>query len=287
MKKNLTGQASDAGTFLLAGETRIHRMGYGAMRLTGPNIWGDPKNRQEARAILRRVLDLGVNFIDTADSYGPEVSENILAETLHPYPSDLIIATKGGLVRPGPADWVPLGRPEYLMQCVEMSLRRLRLECLHLYQLHAVDPAVPLEDSLGALKHMQDQGKIRYIGLSNVSVKEIERAKKIVNVVSIQNQYSISYRRSENVVAYCAEHKMAFIPWYPLASGQLARPGGKIEKVAQLKGVTPAQLSLAWLLNHSEVMVPIPGTASMQHLVENVTAASLQLSQDEMDLLET
>lgn len=282
MKKSIVNHAD---TFLL-GDLPIQRMGFGAMRLTGPNIWGDPISIQEARAVLRRAIELGVNFIDTADSYGPEVSENIIAETLHPYPSGLVIATKGGLVRPGPDSWKPLGRPEYLMQCVEMSLRRLRLGCIDLYQLHAVDPQVPLEDSLGALKIMQKQGKIRYIGLSNVSVSEIERARKIVDVVSIQNQYNLTHRQSESVVAYCEKHQLAFIPWYPIGSGNLARSEGALHMLAKLKGVSTAQIALAWLLNHSPVMVPIPGTSTLEHLEENVASTALDFAPNELAQLD-
>lgn len=287
MKKAAPCLASQAGTFLLGGQRPIHRMGFGAMRLTGPNIWGEAENRQEAQAVLRRALELGINFIDTADSYGPEVSEKIIAETLHPYPSDLIIATKGGLQRPSPEKWTPHGRPEYLTQCIEKSLKRLRLDCIELYQLHAVDPKVPLEESLKALLEMQKQGKIRYIGLSNVSVAEIERARKIVDVVSIQNQYNISNRRSEDVLKYCEENRLAFIPWYPIGSGNLAKPGGELQKLAKRKEVTPAQLALAWLLKHSEVMIPIPGTSTVEHLEENITAASIFLSEEELALLDS
>jgi pyridoxine 4-dehydrogenase len=278
---------SQSGTFLLGGHLSIHRMGFGAMRLTGPNIWGDPKNPKEAKAVLMKAIELGVNFFDTADSYGPEISENIIAVTLYPYPSDLIIATKGGLVRPGPDRWVPLGRPEYLIQCVEMSLRRLRIERIDLYQLHSVDPMVPIEESLGALKEMQTQGKIRYIGLSNVSIPEIERAKKIVSIVSIQNQYNIAQLQSEKVLEYCEKHQLAFIPWYPIGSGHLAQPKGVLHKLAQLKGATPAQIALVWLLKHSPVMVPIPGTSSVEHLEENIAAASLDLSDNDLKQLET
>lgn len=272
-------QAKLAGTFLLGGDMPIYRMGFGAMRLTGPNIWGEPKNRKEALAVLHKALDLGINFIDTADSYGPAVSENIIAEALHPYPDDLVIATKGGLTRPGPHDWETCCKPDYLLQCVENSLKRLKLNCIDLYQLHAVDPEVPIEESLGALKKMQEQGKIKHIGLSNVSVAEIERAKKVVNVVSIQNHYNVGNRRSEDVLRYCEQNKLAFIPWYPLGSGELAdvRRGGKLERVAKEMDATPAQIALAWLLQHSPVMVPIPGTSSIRHLEENVAAAVLDL----------
>lgn len=286
MKKSTASQAAQAGTFHLGGEVPIHRMGFGAMRLTGPNIWGLPKNPKEAKAVLQMTIELGINFFDTADSYGPEISENIIAETLYPYPAELVIATKGGLLRPSPGRWVPLGRPEYLMQCVEMSLRRLRLERIDLYQLHAVDPQVPLEESLGALKEMQRQGKIRYIGLSNVSVPEIERARKLVEVVSIQNQYNIGTRHSENVLKYCEQHKLAFIPWYPIGSGELARSGGALQKLAKLKNVSTTQLALAWLLKHSPVMVPIPGTSSCAHLEENGAAALIDLTKEECDQLE-
>jgi pyridoxine 4-dehydrogenase len=272
-------------TFLLGGHLSINRMGFGAMRLTGPQIWGEPPSLSEARAVLKRALELGVNFIDTADSYGPEISENIIAETLYPYPKGVVIATKGGLVRPGPGSWQPLGRPEYLIQCVEMSLRRLRLERIDLYQLHAVDPKVPLEESLGALKIMQAQGKIRYIGLSNVSVAEIERARKIIDVVSVQNQYNIQKLDSETVLEYCNKHQIAFIPWYPIGSGQLAKSGGAIQKIAKEKGVSTAQIALAWLLHHSKVMVPIPGTSSLEHLEENVAASFIELSQEDMKKL--
>lgn len=286
MKKTITYHASEAGSFLLGGKTSIYRMGFGAMRITtGEGIWGDPPNRQEARTLLKSVINLGVNFIDTADSYGPEVSEILLADALHPYPKDLIIATKGGLLRPGPGQWVPLGRPEYLTQCVEMSLRRLRLESIDLYQLHAVDPSVPIEESVGALKKMQDQGKIRYLGLSNVSVREIQRARKIAEIVSVQNQYNINHRSSEDVLEYCTQHKLAFIPWYPVGSGHLARGGGKLEEIARKKEASTTQLSLAWLLHHSPVMIPIPGTSSLKHLEENVAAASIKLSQQDLNIL--
>jgi len=272
--------AKQSGTFLLGGDLPIHRMGFGAMRLTGPGIWGDPKDREGARAVLRRAIELGVNFIDTADSYGPEVSENIIAEALHPYSKGVVIATKGGLTRQGPDRWTPVGRPEYLIQCVEMSLRRLKLERIDLYQLHAVDQQVPLEDSLGALKQMQDQGKIRHIGLSNVSVQEIERARKLVEVVSVQNLYNYSNRRSEDVLQYCEKHQLGFIPWFPIAQGDLAHAGGELANLAKKAGATPAQAALAWLLNHSPVMLPIPGTASMVHLEENIAASAIEVMQN-------
>lgn len=280
-------QASSAGTFLLAGKHRIHRLGFGAMRITGPGIWGDPENPKEARAVLRRVIELGINFIDTADSYGPEVSENLIAEVLYPYPKDLIIATKGGLTRQGPDLWEPVGRPEYLQQCVEMSLRRLKLDCIDLYQLHRIDPKVPAEESLGMLKDLQQQGKIRHIGLSEVSVAEIENAKKIVDIVSVQNLYNLSNRQSEPVLEYCEKHGIGFIPWFPIASGELAHPGGELDRLAKQKGATTAQLAIAWLLKRSPVMLPIPGTSSVKHLEENVAAASLELSAEEFAQLES
>jgi aryl-alcohol dehydrogenase-like predicted oxidoreductase len=286
MKKEAPYRASQAGSFLLGGNLLIHRLGFGAMHLTGPNIWGETKDKKEACAILKKALDLGVNFIDTADSYGPETSELMIAEALYPYPSGLVIATKGGLVRPGPGRWEPLGRPEYLVQCVEMSLRRLRIERIDLYQLHAVDPLVPLEESLGALKEMQLQGKIRYIGLSNVSVQEIERAQRVVEIVSVQNQYNFFYRKSESVLHFCEAHRLAFIPWFPIGSGNLANARGAFEQIAKEKGVTTAQLAIAWLLHHSQVMLPIPGTSNLKHLEENLKAATLDLKQEELIQIE-
>jgi pyridoxine 4-dehydrogenase len=286
IKKTAPYHASQAGTFLLGGKTPINRLGFGAMRLTGPNIWGPSKKPEEARKVLKRVIELGVNFIDTADSYGPEISENFIAEVLYPYPSDLIIATKGGLLRPDPSRWVPLGRPDYLMQCVEMSLRRLRLERIDLYQLHAIDPKVPLEESLGALKEMQKQGKIRYIGLSNFTVSEVERAKKVVDVVSIQNEYNVTNRKSESVVSYCEKQQLAFIPWFPIGSGELAQRESILQKIAALKGATPAQIALSWLLKKAQVMVPIPGTSSLEHLEDNIAAVSIDFTDSELNQLE-
>lgn len=286
MKKTMSANAAAAGSFVIAGDMKVHRMGFGAMRLTGPGIWGDPPNRKEAHNVLKRAIEMGVNLIDTADSYGPEVNENIIAEALYPYPKNLVIATKGGLTRKNADDWSTNCRPEYLMQCVEKSLRRLRLECIDLYQLHAVDPKVPLEDSIGALKKMQDQGKIRYIGLSNVSVSEIQRAKKIIEVVSIQNRYNIADRSSEDVLKYCEKNKMGFIPWFPMGSGDLAQPGSPLDKFAKLKDLTPAQVALAWLLQHSPAMLPIPGTSSLKHLEEDIAAASIEFSSKEMSELD-
>lgn len=287
MVTNAKPNAAQAGTFFLGGNLPIHRLGFGAMRLTGPGIWGDPENPQEAKEVLRQAVELGVNFIDTADSYGPEVSENLIAEVLYPYPSGLIIATKGGLTRQGKDLWAPVGRPEYLIQCVEMSLRRLRIPCIDLYQLHRIDPLVRMEDSLGALKELQHQGKIRYIGLSEVSVPEIEKARKIVDIVSIQNLYNLANRKAEDVLQYCEKNNLGFIPWYPIGSGDLARPGGKLDNFAKRKGATPAQIALAWLLKRSSVMLPIPGTSTVKHLEENLAAASINLTDAEFAELDT
>jgi len=280
-------QTETTGTFALGGDLKINRLGYGAMRITGEGIWGEPKDRGEAVKVLRRAVELGVNFIDTADAYGPEVSENIIAEALYPYPKDLVIATKGGFARSGPNKWEMVGRPEYLRQCVEMSLRRLKLERIDLYQLHRIDPKVPVEESLGALKDFQKAGKIRHIGLSEVQPAEIDQAGKTVKIVSVQNQYNLSDRRHESVVKYSEEHNLAFIPWFPVASGKLARPGGPLDQIAKKHNATVAQVSLAWLLHHSPVMLPIPGTSSVQHLEENMGAAKLQLSPEEWKSIES
>jgi pyridoxine 4-dehydrogenase len=281
-----TLNAAASETLTLGGDLTINRLGYGAMRITGRGIWGESKNPEEARKVLRRAAELGVNFIDTADAYGPEVSERLIAEALYPYEKGLVIATKGGLTRPGPGRWVPNGRADYLRQCVELSLRRLRLECIDLYQLHRIDPKVPVEESLGALKDLQKAGKIRHIGLSEVSVAEIERANQTVRIVSVQNLYNLSNRKHEVVLNYCEDHKLGFIPWSPMADGGLARPGRLLDKSARRHGSTVAQLSLAWLLHRSPVMVPIPGTSSLVHLEENVGAASVQLSADEWAVIE-
>jgi pyridoxine 4-dehydrogenase len=273
--------AAASGVFRIGGDLPVHRLGFGAMRITGPGVWGEPKDPAEARRVLQRVVELGVNLIDTADSYGPEVSERLIAEALHPYPSGLVIATKGGLTRSGPEKWAPVGRPEYLRQCVEMSLRRLRLDRIDLYQLHRIDPKVPVAETLGALKELQKAGKIRHIGLSEVSVAEIERANKIVPIVSVQNLYNLGNRQSEAVLDHCAKHGLGFIPWFPLAAGDMARPGGALGQAAQRHGATVSQLALAWLLHRSPVMLPIPGTSSVAHLEENLGAASVELSAGE------
>jgi aryl-alcohol dehydrogenase-like predicted oxidoreductase len=273
--------AAKSGVFRIGGDLLVHRLGFGAMRLAGPGVWGEPKDAAAMHRVLRKAVDLGVNLIDTADSYGPEVSERLIAEALHPYPKGLVIATKGGLTRSGPNKWAPVGRPEYLQQCVEMSLRRLKVDCIDLYQLHRIDPKVPAPETLGALKALQKQGKIRHIGLSEVTVEEIANARKTVTIVSVQNLFNLSNRKSAKVVEYCTEHGLGFIPWFPLAAGEITRPGGHLDKIAKRHGVTVSQLALAWLLHESPVILPIPGTSSVDHLEENVGAASVSLSDAE------
>ena len=270
--------AARSGTFLLGGDLPVHRLGFGAMRLTGKGIWGEPRDVREAIAVLRRAVELGVNLIDTADSYGPEVSERIIAEALYPYPPGLVIATKAGLERPGPDRWKPNGRPEHLRAACEGSLRRLKLERIDLYQLHRIDPKVPFADQLGTFKRMQQEGKVRHVGLSEVSVGEIERARNIVPIVSVQNRYSPTDRQHESVLEHAEREKMAFLPWYPLGAGAALRPGSPLARVAARRHATPAQVALAWLLRRSPVMLPIPGTSSVKHLEENVAAALLELS---------
>jgi pyridoxine 4-dehydrogenase len=273
-------------TFTIGGDLEVRRLGFGAMRITGPGIWGPPEDPDEARAVLRRAVELGVDFIDTADSYGPEVSENLIAEALYPYPEGLVIATKGGLRRTGPGQWPRDARPERLKECCEGSLRRLRLDRIDLYQLHSPDRKVPLEDSLGALKDLQDEGKIRHIGVSNVSLDELGRARELVDVVTVQNRYSLVDRHSEDVLDACEEAGIGFIPWFPLATGDLANPGGPLDEVARAHDATPGQVALAWLLARSPVMLPIPGTSSVAHLEENVAARELRLSDEEVRGLE-
>jgi len=271
--------AAQAGEFVIGNDLRVTRLGFGAMRITGKGIWGPPADRAEAIRVVRRAVELGVNFIDTADSYGPAVSEELIAEALYPYPAGLVIATKGGFERPGPDRWVENGRPEHLIAACEGSLRRLRLDRIDLYQLHRIDPKVPAADQLGTLKKLQAQGKIRHIGLSEVSVKQIQHAQTIVPIVSVQNRYSVSDRGSEDVLEHCERQKIGFIPWFPLAAGRLSGEEGPIARVAkQFKG-TPSQVALAWLLWRSPVMLPIPGTSRVQHLEENVGAASLKIDE--------
>jgi len=278
--------AAAAGSMTLGGDLVVRRMGFGAMRITGQGIWGDPPDRAKAHAVLRRAVELGVNLIDTADSYGPEVSEKIIAEALHPYPAGLVIATKGGLTRSGPGQWHRNGRPAHLRKVCEESLRRLRVGRIDIYQLHAVDPSVPMEESLGELVKLRSEGKIRHIGLSNVSVDQLQRARKLVPIVSVQNRYNLADRASEDVLKVCEHDGLGFLPWYPVGAGDLARPGGPLDRAAKAHGVTQAQVALAWLLLHSPVTLPIPGTSSTAHLEENVAAAELTLDNAEMIALE-
>jgi aryl-alcohol dehydrogenase-like predicted oxidoreductase len=277
---------TSSNTFNLGGDLTVNRLGFGAMRLTGDGIWGEPKDPAEAKRVLKRAVELGVNFIDTADAYGPEVSERLIGEALFPYSNGLVIATKGGLTRSGPNKWEPVGRPEYLRQCVEMSLRRLKLQRIDLYQLHRIDPKVPAEEQFGELKKLQDEGKIRHIGLSEVKPAEIEKARKTIRVVSVQNMYNIADRGHEDTLQYCEKNTLAFIPWFPVASGKLAQPGGVLDETAKKHHATVAQLALAWLLHRSDVMLPIPGTSSVRHLEENLGAAKIKLSADEWNALE-
>ncbi|HEY0867621.1 MAG TPA: aldo/keto reductase [Fimbriimonas sp.] len=274
-----------SGTFLLGGDLPIHRLGFGAMRITGPGIWGEPADPEAAKALLRRVVDLGIDFIDTADSYGPEVSERLIAEALYPYPEGLVVATKGGFTRHGPDIWKFVGHPDYLRQCVEMSLRRLRLERIDLYQIHRLDENFPLEDQLGVLADMRKEGKIRHIGLSEVSVEQIQASRKLVDVVSVQNLYNLSNRQSEDVLDYCEREGIGFIPWFPVAAGKLARTGGELDAFKARHHATTAQIALAWLLRRSPVMLPIPGTSSIEHLEENAKAAEVQLTDEEFEVL--
>ncbi|WFE66965.1 aldo/keto reductase [Micromonospora sp. WMMD714] len=277
--------AKASGTYRIGGDLQVDRLGYGAMQITGPGVWGDPKDPAEAVRVLRRAYELGVTFIDTADSYGPFVSELLIREALHPYADDLVIATKAGLTRSGPGDWRPVGRPEYLRQQCELSLRHLGLESIGLYQLHRIDAKVPLEDQLGELALLQQEGKIRHIGLSEVTVEQIEAARRITPIVSVQNLYNLADRSAEDVLEYCERNDLAFIPWFPIATGNLAKPGGPLDAIATDHEATPAQLALAWLLRRSPVMLPIPGTSSVGHLEENVAAAQVQLTDAEYEAL--
>jgi pyridoxine 4-dehydrogenase len=270
-----------SATFALGGDLEVRRLGFGAMRLCGPRIIGWPEDRENALAVLRRALEAGVNLIDTSDAYGPEINELQVAEALHPYPEGVVIATKGGLTRNEGGDWIPDGRPEHLRQACEASLRRLRLDRIDLYQLHAVDGQVPIEESVGELARLREEGKVRHVGLSNVGVDELERARDVVPVVSVQNRYNLAARHSEDVLEACERDGLAFLPWYPLAVGDLAQPGGRLDEVARRHEATPAQVALAWLLRRSPVVLPIPGTASLQHLEENVAAADIELSDED------
>jgi pyridoxine 4-dehydrogenase len=281
-----TISAKASGTFAIGGDLPVNRLGFGAMRITGDGIWGEPKDREKAKQVLRRAVELDVNFIDTADAYGPVVSEQLIGEALAPYKNSVVIATKGGLTRQGPNVWTPVGRPEYLQQQVEMSLRYLKLERIDLWQLHRIDPAVPVEESLGIIKKLQGEGKIRHVGLSEVKPKEIERARKVIDIVSVQNLYNIGDRQHEDTLEYCEKHNIAFIPWFPVAAGKLAQPGGKLDQAAKKYSATVSQLSLAWLLHRSKVMLPIPGTSSVAHLEENIGAANVHLSDAEWKEIE-
>ena len=273
--------AAAAGTVLL-GDMVVHRLGYGAMRITGKGVWGEPDDPEEAKRVLRRAIDLGVDLIDTADSYGPRISERLIAEALHPYPEDLVVATKGGYTRPGPGDWEPDGRPEHLRRACEGSLQRLRLDRIDLYQLHTPDDDVPYAESVGALKELQFEGKIRWIGVSNVSLDQLETARGLVEVVSVQNRFNLKDRRHEKVLDRCAELGIGFIPWFPLGAGNLAEGGGAPAEIAEAHGATAAQIALAWLLARSPVMLPIPGTSIVEHLEQNVAAAGIELAEEEV-----
>ena len=274
----------NSGTFTF-GDTVIHRLGFGAMRLTGKGIWGPPRDHAEAVRVLRRAVALGVDFIDTADSYGPYVSEELIAEALHPYEKGLVIATKAGLVRTGPEQWRPLGRPEYLRQECEMSLRRLKLDRIDLFQLHRIDPSVPADEQFGLLRDLQKEGKVRHVGLSEVQVHEIEAARKVVRVATVQNMFNLQDRKAEPIVDYCEREGTGFIPWYPIANGKLLEPGGALAEVARDAGATPSQVALAWLLRRSKVIVPIPGTSSVAHLDENCGAGTVKLSDAQFEKL--
>jgi len=269
--------AAKAGDFVIGGDLRVHRLGFGAMRITGKGIWGEPKDRPEAIRVLTKAVELGINFIDTADSYGPSVSEEIIAEALCPYPKEVVIATKAGLERPGPDQWVPNGKPAHLRKACEGSLRRLRVERIDLFQLHRIDDKAPAEDQLGTLKDLQAEGKIKHIGLSEVSVEQIEHARKIVPIATVQNRYSVLDRGAEDVLEYCERSRIGFIPWFPLGAGQLSAAGSKLAKIAKQAKITPSQLALAWLLRRSPVMLPIPGTSQVAHLEENVATAAVKI----------
>ncbi|WP_040870081.1 aldo/keto reductase [Nocardia exalbida] len=286
MSTDLDAQtAAASGTFAIGGDLPVHRLGYGAMQLTGPGVWGDPKDPDEAVRVLRRAVELGVNFIDTADSYGPFVSEKLIRKALRPYPEDLVIATKAGLTRQGPNEWRPVGRPEYLRQQAELSLRHLGVDRIDLYQLHRIDPQVPLADQLGELVALQQEGKIRHIGLSQVTVEQLRQARELATIVSVQNLYNLANRADEDVLNYAEQENIGFIPWFPIATGELAAPGGPLAAISADHGASPAQLALAWLLRRSPVMLPIPGTSSVAHVEENIAAARITLTDEEFEAL--
>ncbi|MGV9542638.1 aldo/keto reductase [Nocardia beijingensis] len=286
MSTDLDAQpAAASGTFAIGGDLPVHRLGYGAMQLTGPGVWGDPKDPDEAVRVLRRAVELGVNFIDTADSYGPFVSEQLIRKALHPYPEGLVIATKAGLTRQGPNEWRPVARPEYLRQQAELSLRHLGVDRIDLYQLHRIDPQVPLADQLGELVALQQEGKIRHIGLSQVTVEQLRQARELATIVSVQNLYNLANRADEDVLNYAERENIGFIPWFPIATGELAAPGGPLAAISTEHGATPAQLALAWLLRRSPVVLPIPGTSSVAHVEENIAAARIELTEAEFEAL--
>ena len=286
--------ATESGTFTIGGDLTVYRLGFGTMRLTGPGIWGPPADKQECIAVLRHALELGVNLLDTADSYGPEVAESLIAEALYPYPNDLVIATKGGLLRAGPDEWSQDGRPQHLREALEGSLRRLRLECIDIYQFHRPDPKVPFEDSVGELAKLRQEGKICHVGLSNVTIAQLARAQKIVPIVTVQNHFNLAMRQSEHMtvanseamIDLCARQGIGFIPWSPLASGELARSGGVLDQIAKRHNARPGQVELAWLLKRSSTMLPIPGTSRVKHLDEDMVGATIRLSQEEFDALD-
>jgi aryl-alcohol dehydrogenase-like predicted oxidoreductase len=281
----MTVTATASGTFVIGGDMEVTRLGFGAMRIVGEGVWGPPKDPVAARAVLRRLRSLEVDFIDTADSYGPFVSEDLICEVLHPY-GDIKVATKGGFTRSGPSQWAAVGRPEYLRQCCEMSLRRLGVDTIDLWQLHRIDPKEPREEQFGLMRELQEEGKVRHLGLSEVSVDEIKAAREYFEVATVQNLYNLTERQSEDVLDYCEANDIGFIPWFPLAAGSLAEPGGPVAEIADEHGATTGQVALAWLLARSHVMLPIPGTGSPEHLEENVAAAALELSDEEMRLLD-
>jgi pyridoxine 4-dehydrogenase len=284
---DLEGVAARSGTFMLGGDLPVRRLGFGAMRITGEGIWGEPRDEAEAKRVLRRAVELGITLIDTADSYGPHVSERLIGDTLAPYPDGLVIATKAGLERGGPGQWTPNGRPEHIRRALEGSLKRLRVERIDLYQLHRIDPDVPVEESLGVLKDAQQAGQIRHLGLSEVNAEELDRARKTVEIVSVQNLYNLGDRKWDGMVDLCAREGIAFIPWYPLNAGRLGEHGGALERVAARLGATPSQVALAWLLRRSPTMLPIPGTGSVRHLEENTAAAGVELGEDDFRELST
>ena len=285
MTELTTATAADSGTFEIGGDLPVHRLGFGAMRITGNGIWGAPADHDASIAVLKRTAELGVTLVDTADSYGPFVSEDLIAEALHPYPGDLVVATKGGLLRTGPNQWIACGRPDYLRQCVEMSLRRLKVDQIALYQLHRIDPEVPAADQFGALKEMQDAGKVRHVGLSEVSVDEIEAAREVLPIATVQNEYNLGTRKSEDVLDFCEAEGIGFIPWFPLDAGKLSG-GDTLAKASEALAATPSQVALAWLLRRSPVMLPIPGTSSVGHLEENVAAAGVEMPDEWFERLD-